>query len=277
MIANYGAQRPGNTLTVLDLQARAPSRTVDLAAYRRPHGIAWAGDGRRVVVTSEASRTGVVVDTRSWTVERAIATDSLPVHMVAVSADGRRAYAASIQAGRVVMLDLEGARAIKTTPVGAGSEGIAASPNGHEVWVACRGANTVGVLDAATLERKDTLPSAAFPIRVRFTPDGRRVLVTNARSGEVRIFDAATRRPLATVAIPFDSTRAALTMLGAQFASSAVPIGVLATPDGRRAYVAASAMGEVLEPDLKTGAITRHIPTGREPDGLGFSPIRLSP
>jgi DNA-binding beta-propeller fold protein YncE len=274
--SNYGGQAPGHTLTVLDLRQRMVARTVDLGEYQRPHGLAWTGDGRRLLVTSEASRTVVVVDTRSWTVERAIATDSLPVHMVAVSADGRRAYAASIQAGRVVMLDLAGARTIRTTPVGAGSEGIAMSPDAHEVWVACRGANTVGILDAATLQLTDTVPSASFPIRVRFTPEGRRVLVSNARSGEVRVSDAQTRRAVATIAVPYDSTRAVTTMLGAQFAGSALPIGVLASPDGRRAYVAASAMGEVLELDMQAWTITRRFTTGREPDGLGFSPLRIT-
>ena len=273
VVSNYGAQQPGNTLTVLDLTRRAVARTVDLGAYQRPHGLAWTGDGRRVVVTAEASRAVLVVDATRWQVDRAISTDSLGVHMVAVSADGRRAYAASIPAGSVVMLDLDRGLAVRTTRTGAGSEGIAAAPNGHEVWVANRVANTIGILDAATLALEDTLPSAVFPIRVRFTPDGRRALVSNARSGEVRLFDVATRKPLATIRIPFDSTRAALTMLGAQLAGSAVPIGVLATPDGRHAYVAASAMGEVLELDLETHAITRHIPTGHEPDGLGFSPI----
>jgi len=274
--SNYGGATPGHTLTVLDLASRAVARTVDLGAYTRPHGMAWTGDGRRLLVTSETSRCVVVVNTSTWTVESTIATDSLPTHMIAVSPDGRRAYAASIQAGRVVMLDLERGTALKTTAAAAGSEGIAVSPDGREVWVACRAANVVAVLNASTLQLEDTLPSPVFPIRVRFTPDGRRVLVSNARSGEVRVFDSRSRRPVATIAVPYDSTRAVTTMLGTQFAGSALPIGVLATPDGRRLYVAASAMGEVVEVDLQTGAITRHLATGREPDGMGYSPLQAA-
>jgi len=275
--SNYGAATPGHTLTVLDLTTRAVARTVDLGPYTRPHGMAWTGDGRRLLVTSETSRSVVVVNTATWTVESTIATDSLPTHMIAVSPDGRRAYAASIQAGRVVMLDLERGTVLGTSAAAAGSEGIAVSPDGRDVWVACRAANVVAVLDATTLQLEDTLPSPIFPIRVRFTPDGRRVLVSNARSGEVRVFDARSRRPIATVAIPYDSARAVTTMLGAQFAGSALPIGVLASPDGRSAYVAASAMGEVLEVDMRTWTVTRRFATGREPDGMGYSPLRVAP
>jgi YVTN family beta-propeller protein len=275
--SNYGGATPGHTLTVLDLARRAVARTVDLGAHTRPHGMAWTGDGRRLLVTSETGRSLVVLNAATWTVASAIATDSLPTHMLAVSPDGRRGYAASIQAGKVVMLDLERGVALGTSAAAAGSEGIAVSPDGREVWVACRAANVVAVLDAATLRLEDTLPSAAFPIRVRFTPDGRRVLVTNARSGDVRIFDARSRRAIATVAIPYDSARAVTTMLGTQFRGSALPIGVLASPDGRRVYVAASAMAEVLEVDAGSWTIVRRFSTGREPDGLGFSPITASP
>jgi YVTN family beta-propeller protein len=274
VVSNYGGATAGHTLTVLDLTRRTVARTVDLGAYARPHGVAWTPDGRRLLVTSEASRSVLVLDPTTWTVGSAIATDSLPTHMLAVSPDGRRAYAASIQAGKVVMLDLDRDAAVRTAAAAAGSEGIAVSPDGREVWVAGRAADVVAVLDAATLTLQDTLPSPTFPIRVRFTPDGRRVLVSNARSGTVRVFDARSRRPIATIAVPYDSTRAVTTMLGSAFAGSALPIGVLASPDGRRVYVAASALGEVFEVDAGSWTITRRFATGREPDGLGFSPVR---
>jgi len=275
--SNYGGATPGHTLTVLDLAARVVAQTVDLGAYTRPHGMAWTTDGRRLLVTAQGSHAVLVVDASGWRVERAIPTDTLGVHMIAVAPDGRYAYAASVDAGRVVKLDVERGAAVAAAPAAPGSEGIAVSPDGRDVWVACRVANVVAVLDAATLRLEDTLPSSVFPIRVRFTPDGRRVLVSNARSGEVRIFDARSRRPIATVAVPYDSARAVTTMLGAQFAGSALPIGVLASPDGQRVYVAASAMGEVLEVDTRTWTITRRFATGREPDGLGFSPVTASP
>jgi len=108
---------------------------------------------------------------------------------------------------------------------------------------------------------------------VKITPDGRRALVTNARSSELRVFDVATRRPVATVRFPLDSTLARNTMLGAEFAGSAVPIGVLVTPDGGRAFVATAATDQIAEVDLGQMRVVRYLRAGREPDGLGFTPI----
>src|SRR5256885_12835048 len=69
--ANYGGRTAGNSLTVLDLRARRPVRTIDLGTYARPHGIAWMPDGKRVVVTSEQARALVVVDVPNGRVDHA--------------------------------------------------------------------------------------------------------------------------------------------------------------------------------------------------------------
>ncbi len=273
--SNYGGATAGHTLTVLDLSRKEVARTVDLGPYTRPHGLAWMSDGRRLLVTAQGARAVVVVDATRWVVERAIPTDTLGVHMIAVAPDGRFAYATAVDAGRVVKLNLGSGEAVATAAAGTGSEGIAVSLDGSALWIADRVADSVSVLDPATLAVRRTLPCAGFPIRVRFTMDGSRVVVSGAKAGVVTVFDAMTQRPFTAIRIPYDSARAAPTMLGAAFAGSAVPIGLLVAPDGRRLYVAASAMAEVLEIDLGSGTILRRLPAGREPDGLAYSPLRL--
>ncbi|HEX5831738.1 MAG TPA: cytochrome D1 domain-containing protein [Gemmatimonadaceae bacterium] len=270
VVADYGGGGDGgHTLTVLDIPARTRVRTIDLAPHRRPHGLAWLPDGRRVAVTSEASQALLLVDVASGTVAAAIPTGARGSHMVALAPDGRRAYVANIAAGSVTMLDLEQRTALATTATGAGAEGIDVTPDGREVWVTNREANTVSVLDAATLAVKATLPSADFPIRVKLTPDGRLALVSNARSGELRLFDTRTRLPVGTITMTVDSTRARGTMLGT--ATGGVPIGILVEPGGRRAYVANANADLVTVIDLDARAIVGWLETGREPDGLGWA------
>src|SRR5688572_31781604 len=46
LVANYGAQVPGSTLTLIDVPGARVVRTIDLAPHRRPHGVRWL-DGRR--------------------------------------------------------------------------------------------------------------------------------------------------------------------------------------------------------------------------------------
>jgi YVTN family beta-propeller protein len=42
-VANYGAETPGETLSVIDLAAQKEIRRVDLGDLRRPHGIEFVG------------------------------------------------------------------------------------------------------------------------------------------------------------------------------------------------------------------------------------------
>ena len=275
VVSNYGEpQAPGHTLTLIDVWRGAVVRTVELGA-QRPHGLAWTPDGRTVVVTVEASRAVLPVDARHWTVGRALATGQETSHMVAVSPDGRRAYVGNIGGGSVSLLDLRRPGDPRITQTGRGTEGVAVSPDGREVWAVNRSGNTVSVLDARSLETLATLPCADFPIRVKFTPDGRRVLVNAARSSDLHIFDPVTRQAVGTVPFPLDTARAVPTLLGDQFARSAVPVGVLAAPGNALAYVALSAMGEVVEIDLGSRTVVRRFAVGHEPDGLGYSPVRV--
>jgi len=277
VVSNYGEpQAPGHTLTLIDVRRGAVVRTVELGV-QRPHGLAWTPDGQTVLVTSETARAVIPVEARHWTVGRAIATGQETSHMIAVSPDGRWAYVGNIGSGSVTQLDLRHPGASRVTQTGRGTEGVAISPDGRQVWAVNRSANTVSVLDARTLDTLATLPCADFPIRVKFTPDGRRVLVNAARSSELHIFDAATRQAVGTVAFPLDTMRAVPTLLGEQFARSAVPVGVLAPPGSAVAYVALSAMGEVVEIDLGSRVVIRRFDVGHEPDGLGYSPVRVRP
>jgi DNA-binding beta-propeller fold protein YncE len=275
-ISNYGTARsPGHTLTIVDVARGAVLRTVDLTPHQRPHGLAWTPDGRRVLVTSETDRAVLPVDAASWTVGEAIPTGQETSHMIAVAPDGARAYVGNIGGGSVSMLDLRQDRLLRVTQTAGGTEGVAVRPGGREVWAVNRTANSVSVLDARSLDTLATLPCADFPIRVRFTPDGRHALVTAARSSELHVFDAAARRVVASVAFPLDTARATPTLLGSQFARSAVPVGALPLPGNGVAWVALSAMGEVVEVDLRTRAVVRRVDVGREPDGLGYSPVRV--
>jgi YVTN family beta-propeller protein len=125
------------------------------------------------------------------------------------------------------------------------------------------------VLEAATMRTLATIPTGAFPIRAKFTPDGRRVLVSAARAAELRVYDAAARREIATVPLAA-SGPVRETVLGPVM-GGAVPIGILVTPDGARAYVARAGADDVVVVDLARLEVVGTLVAGREPDGLGWS------
>ncbi|WP_407354472.1 gluconolaconase [Luteimonas sp. R10] len=265
VVSGYGGQqRPGSTLTRIDTASGKATGEIDLGAHARPHGMRFTPDGERLLVTTEASGALLVVDPVAGEVERVIGIGDGGGHMVALSRDGGVAYVSKIAAGSVVRVDLADGSTLER-PAGAGAEGIELAPDGT-VWVSNREAGTVTVHDPDTLEVLDTLESAGFPIRVAFTADGRHALVTNARAATLAVFDAASREPVATVALAEPEATYRETMLG----RAALPIGVIAGPDGSRIYVAVSGGNEIAVIDRRTWRVVERWKTGNEPDALGI-------
>ncbi len=201
VVSNYGDKgREGNSLTVVDLAARAVARTIDLGEYHRPHGSAFLPDGR-LVVTAEKNDAVVIVDVAGGGGLCAVATGQKLSHMVALAPGGERAYTANIVSGTVTALDLAAGAAVASAPAGTHCEGIAVSPDGKEVWVGSNEDNVVHVFDAA-LAPKGTLAAAGLPIRLRFVPDGSRLLVSNAAGSKLQVVDRATRALVRTIDVP---------------------------------------------------------------------------
>jgi YVTN family beta-propeller protein len=273
VISNYGdREAPGSSLTVIDLERREVARTIDLGTHTRPHGLAWLPGGD-LAVTTEGSAHLLVVDPASGAIEHEIETGQEVSHMVAVTPDGARAFVANIGSGTVTVVDLESGAKLTDLETGEGAEGVAVSPDGREVWVGNRGADTLSVIDSASLEHKARVPCPGFPIRVAFTPDGERVLVSAARSGEVVVFDAAERRELVRRSLDLSTVpTAAQRLFGDRFGDSPVPVGLVVSPDGTRAWVAATQADVVVTvrtDDLTVLDLTR---TGQEPDGMALVP-----
>lgn len=265
VISNYDT----TTLTVVDVAKGEVVRTIDLAPHRRPHGLAWI-DAERLAVTTEASRNLLIVDVGGGKIVSATATGQNVSHMVALA--GGRAFVANIGSGSVTVIDPASGRKLADVVTGAGAEGIAARPGTKEVWVTNRAADTLSVLDAESLEVKATLDARGFPIRIAFTPDGKRALVSAARSGEVLLFDAAARKELKRATLDLKTAPdAAKRLFGDQFGESPVPVGLLITPNGKRAYVAATQADAVVVIDPATLEVKDVLRAGREPDGMAWS------
>ena len=99
VVSNYGVRgAPGNSLTVIDLSVNPPavSRTIDLGEYKNPHGSAFLPGDSLVLITAQPKQAVLVVNVVRGTVEAAIPTQHPLGHMVALTADGRRAYTGNI-------------------------------------------------------------------------------------------------------------------------------------------------------------------------------------
>jgi YVTN family beta-propeller protein len=275
-VANYGNQQPGKTLTVIDLPGKQAVKTIDLGEYRRPHGITWIR-GDEIAVTVEGNKALLIVNIKKATVEAAIVTDQNVSHMVVIAPKAERAFVANIGSGSVTAIDLRQRKKIADIITGNGAEGIDISPDQKEVWVTNRAANTVSVIDVNSLKVTATIESKDFPIRVKFARGGREALVSNARSGDVAIFDTVTRKELRRIKMELKAAEGSTggQRLFNQFGQSPVPVGILVSPRLGHAFIANTNADIVTMIDLKTWQVVERLTAGKEPDGLGYSPLSL--
>jgi len=276
LVTDYGTRgAPGSTLTVIDLPGKRVAKTIDLGEHTRPHGVAFLPGGGRAAVTTEGSKSLVVVDLEAGKVAIAISTGAEVSHMVALSPGGERAYVANIGSGSATVIDLAGGKKVGDVVTGEGAEGIAVTADGR-VWVSNREAGTVSVIDPETLKVAATIPSPGFPIRAEATPDGRHVLVTNAEAGTLSVVDAAKGEVVRTVELDLAASDPEGRLFGDRFGGSSVPIGVEIAPDGKTAWIAHSNADAVQVLDLETWKPTGILEAGKEPDGMAYSPLTLT-
>lgn len=276
VISNYGNRdKPGSSLTIVDVPGARVLRTVGLGEHSRPHGVAWIGDNR-VAVTTEGSAHLLVVDVEAGRVLEQIPTNQDISHMVATTPDGGRAFVANIGSGTVTAIDLTTGSKLADLETGEGAEGIAVTPDGSEVWITNRAADTITIIDPQSLETLETVACGGFPIRVAFVPDGDRALVSVARTGEVVVFDVVhrrelTRRKLDLSTVPDASSR----LFGDTFGESPVPVGLVIHPAGELAWVAATQADAVVVVQTESLEVKDLLRAGKEPDGMSFSPASV--
>lgn len=268
IISNYGGQKPGHSLTLVDVVAAKVLRTVELPQpeqlnkfFLRPHGVQFVGEDQ-AIFTSEAARRLVLINIHDGKIERTWASPQPSMHMVSVTQDGKHAAATSIMDGTVAFFDLTAAvtDTIKATHCGAHAEGLAVHPITGDAWVGNRGDNTLSIVSAQTQQVIRTLKTGSMPFRIAFTPDYAHVLVTCAESGELQIFDVAKQELAREVSIHGDRSE-----------QSSLPIAVVCGPDSRFAYVTCARGEFVAIVDLQRGELVDRIDARKGPDGIAYA------
>jgi YVTN family beta-propeller protein len=259
VVTIYGISgQPGNQLAVIDIKTGTVTKTISLGEYTRPHGAVFIpNDESRVVVTSEATKRLLVVDLAKGVVEHALDTGAAGSHMVAITADGTRAYTANITGGSYSGFQLgQAPRLLGVVPTSPATEGIAVTPDGREVWAASNTGH-VNIVEAATgiIKQDQNLTGFGQPYRLAMSKDGSFAIVCDPRGDGVFVADVKTHKVLWS-----------LTGIGS-------PRGVNIAPDGKTAFVTLAADDTMGVIDLEARKLTRKIKVERSPDGVWYGPV----
>lgn len=273
LVGNYGTrEEPGSSLTVIDVQAAEVVKTIELEGFTRPHGIVWL-DQDSALVTAEENRALLRVKIDTGEVEQEIDTDSEISHMVAVAKEYGLAFVANIGSGTVTVVDLALGIRLANVPTGEGAEGITVTPNGRQVWVTNRAENTISVLSAAGRKVIARIDAGEFPIRAEATGDGRFVLVTNAKGNDLAVYATGEMKEVGRLDFTAVSKGDEGRLFSDRFGDSSVPIGIEIVDEEKRAYIAHANADDISIVDLTQWKVVGTLSAGREPDGMGWSPL----
>jgi len=251
-VANYGAQTPGSSLSVIDLEAKKELRRVDLSPLLRPHGLVETGG--KIYFTSETNRLIGRYDPATNRVDWLMGTGQNATHMIVVTPDQKRIFTANIASDSVTAFEFQNVPPApsKVTQIAVGKqpEAIDISPDGKEVWVGLNAEGAIDVIDTAAGKTVEKIKLGERPYRVKFSPDGKQVFATMPNTKEIIVIDAATRKEVKRIKL------------------ESAPLGITFSKDGKLAFVSAVQNDFVLKIDLEKAEVIAKAETGKVPDGI---------
>jgi DNA-binding beta-propeller fold protein YncE len=255
-VANYGAQTPGSSISVIDTATGKELRRFDVSPLMRPHGLQMIAG--KLYFTAETNRLIARYDPAANKIDWMMGTGQAGSHMVVGTSDQRKFYTANIGSDSVTAFEWINPaqpQAWRVTHVAIGKqpEAIDLSPDGKEIWAGLNAEGAIDVVDTATNKFKEKIAIGGRPYRVKFTPDGKLVVNSMIATKELLIVDAATKKEVKRIKL------------------ESVPLGIVFSADGKIAFVSVVEPDAVLKINLETGQILGRVDTGKGPDGVAVA------
>lgn len=209
-----------------------------------------------------------------------------------------RLYISHMNAGRLVVFDLDASRAVAEVSGVDRATGVWAVPAHHAVYVAAAGRHQVVVVDDRTLRITARIDGIRFPDGIAYAPAEHKVFVSDESGGADVVIDARTSAKRSTIALGgeagnthYDSvshcilvavqTRDQLAAIDPvserivqryDLPGSDHPHGFTLDEAGRLAFVASEGNGTLQVVDLRTMRILSTHRVGDDPDVLAWDP-----
>lgn len=209
-----------------------------------------------------------------------------------------RLYLSHMNAGRLVVFDLDRSRVVHEVAGLSRVTGVLAVPAHHHVYAAAAGAHEVAVIDDRTLAVVARVGGVRFPDGIAYAPESDKVFVSDETGEADVVIDARTLRKRSTIALGgeagnthYDSvskcilvavqTRAQLVAVDplservvARYAVPGVegPHGFVLDPVRRLAFVAGEGNAALAVVDLRSMRVVQRLKVGAGPDVLAWDP-----
>lgn len=241
----------GNTVSIIDLEAKKKVGEINLGEFRRPHGISLDPATGRIAVSTELPDRLLLIDPIERKVLRTFDTKGKTSHMVTFGPGARFAYVSNSNSANVAAINMETGE-VELIPAAARPEGSVLSPDGKFLYVCNREAQSITIIDTAKNEAVGQIETGKGPVRAGITPDGKTLIYAAMHDKTMEFADVATRR--VTDRIPLNGT----------------PVSLRITPDGTMAIASGEEQDTTFIVTIAEKKVTKEIKTakGMAPDAV---------
>ncbi len=157
----------GNTVSVVDIQARRRVGTIDCKIYRRPHDVAFDANGALYVLSEGTSNLLVVKNPHSGRIDHVIPTGGKGSHKVSVMRDGSMAFCSNMNSDTVgVVFPKDPERPALVIPVVKRPEGSVLDEEERRLFVVNREGAEISVVDVQRLAVIGSIRTPRGPVRI---------------------------------------------------------------------------------------------------------------
>ena len=162
----------GNTISIIDVQARKKAGEINLGNFRRPHGIDLDPRTGRLVVTTENPDRLLLIDPAKRSIIRDFDTKGKSPHMVALGPRYEWAYVSNTESATIAAIHLESGET-KLIPSGKRPQGGTLSKNGKLLYIVNSASGSITVIDTDRRSAVRTILVGNGPGRVELAADGK--------------------------------------------------------------------------------------------------------
>jgi DNA-binding beta-propeller fold protein YncE len=243
----------GNTLTPINPRTGRPGRPVPVTD---PYNLYFTPDGRYAIVVEERLQTLAFRNPNTMALEYSLHVPQCAgVDHADFSVDGRYMYASCEFGGRMIEVDLQTRRVIRTLTLDRGyaaPQDVKLSPDGRTLYSADQDHGGVWEIDPSSFTVKGFIKTGAGAHGLYPSRNARFLYVSNRQAGSVSVIDFATHRVVKTWQLPLPAS----------------PDMGGVSADGRTLWLSGRYNGVVYAIDTITGKLRATIRVGAGPHGL---------
>lgn len=248
----YISSDEDSVVSVIDTTTDEVVSSIDVGPT--PHGLAITPDGSEVLVAGFGTDQVEAIDTHSNQVVWRVPVGQ--PHNIAITPDGKTAYAGSQKQGSesLAILDLASGAQTGSLPLQHAPRALNISPDGKRLAYTLAGVDALQVIDLTSNQPLPEIATGVSPHHPLFTPDGKLGMVVSQGPGTLDLFDPAANATTGTVKV------------------GTMPHWIGLSPDARTAYVTNENSNDVSVVDLTGRKVTATVPVGNAPRKIVVQP-----